>query len=475
LSSWPRLRPYQLSIYSHVLGSALNNEGLSFSVQLSRQAGKNEISAQLEATLLGIFKETGGTIIKTAPTRAPQLHVSRRRLLDRLRTSERPESIRLDGDTIHVGAASITFLSGQPDANVAGHTASLLLEVDEAQDMDRDKFEKDFRPMILATGATVVFYGTAWDPDSLLEQVKAYHLALEAEDGAQRHFQLDYEAVALEFPPYLNRALAQRDLLGADSPIFLSQYCLLPQEGLRRFFTREQLTALHGAFPEFPPGNTFASPNDPSVGAYSNRPSGGGDAPAAIADPVYVAGLDIGGHLPGRRRDPTVLTIIRFSYDDESATRRLQVVKHRAWQSTWDQIEEEIVAIHAFYPLEGISVDSTGLGNHPSALLQQRLGKAEVEAVNFSEGRKSELGYQLAAVTDAGLLQVYAGNTGHSRRLWQQLEHAQVEYRANEAMNFFVPERFGHDDYLISLALAVHAAASYKPRRAYAYSRGSLM
>jgi hypothetical protein len=221
LSSWPKLRSYQLRIYSHILGSAINNEGLSFSVQISRQGGKNEISAQVEAALLGIFKDTGGTIIKTAPTRAPQLHVSRRRLLDRLRTSVPPESIRLEGDSVHVGAASITFLSGQSDANVAGHTASLLLGVDEAQDMDRDKFEKDFRPMILATGATVVFYGTAWQPDSLLEQVKAHHLALEATDGRRRHFELDYEAVGRDVPAYRRRALAQRDLLGPDSPIFL--------------------------------------------------------------------------------------------------------------------------------------------------------------------------------------------------------------------------------------------------------------
>ena len=59
----PPLRRYQLKILNEVLGSTLRNEGLSYSVQMSRQAGKNEISAQLEAVLLSIYQHTGGTII----------------------------------------------------------------------------------------------------------------------------------------------------------------------------------------------------------------------------------------------------------------------------------------------------------------------------------------------------------------------------------------------------------------------------
>jgi hypothetical protein len=39
-----------------------------------------------------------------------------------------------------------------------------------------------------------------------------------------------------------------------------------------------------------------------------------------------------------------------------------------------------------------------------------------------------------------------------------QLERARVEYRANRSMNFFVDPAEGHDDYLVSLSLAVHAA-----------------
>ncbi len=59
--------------------------------------------------------------------------------------------------------------------NLVGHTADLLLEVDEEQDVDVEKFDRDFRPM----AALTVYYGTPWGPRSLLEQAKAAHRAAE--------------------------------------------------------------------------------------------------------------------------------------------------------------------------------------------------------------------------------------------------------------------------------------------------------
>jgi hypothetical protein len=39
-------------------------------------------------------------------------------------------------------------------------------------------------------------------------------------------------------------------------------------------------------------------------------------------------------------------------------------------------------------------------------------------------------------------------------------------------MNFFVPPSKGHDDYLVSLALAVEAASGLRPRTARGRMRG---
>lgn len=51
-----------------------------------------------------------------------------------------------EGYKIKCGQAEMQLLSAQPEASVVGATASLLLEVNEAQDIDIPKFDKDFRP-----------------------------------------------------------------------------------------------------------------------------------------------------------------------------------------------------------------------------------------------------------------------------------------------------------------------------------------
>jgi len=48
---------------------------------------------------------------------------------------------------IRFGNACAIFLSADKNANVVGNTAHLLLEIDEAQDVDKEKYTKDFKPM----------------------------------------------------------------------------------------------------------------------------------------------------------------------------------------------------------------------------------------------------------------------------------------------------------------------------------------
>src|SRR5215207_5949957 len=94
------------------------------------------------------------------------------------------------------------FLSAEAGSNVVGHTADLLLEVDEAQDVDIEKYDKELQPMAAANGATTVFYGTAWDDANLLERSKQRHLEQERRDGRRRHFEYDWRVVAAHNPPY---------------------------------------------------------------------------------------------------------------------------------------------------------------------------------------------------------------------------------------------------------------------------------
>ena len=61
---------------------------------------------------------------------------------------------------VRLGASSISFLSAQPDSHIVGATASLLLEADEAQDIDPRKWDRDLVPMGSSVAAIRVLYGT---------------------------------------------------------------------------------------------------------------------------------------------------------------------------------------------------------------------------------------------------------------------------------------------------------------------------
>ncbi len=76
------LYPYQAQVANAILRSINNHEGAIITVMMSRQSGKNQLSAILEAFLL--FSRKEGTIIKAAPTFNPQILASRRRLMQML-------------------------------------------------------------------------------------------------------------------------------------------------------------------------------------------------------------------------------------------------------------------------------------------------------------------------------------------------------------------------------------------------------
>ncbi len=162
-----RLRPYQVDAVSAILESIRLQLGMSFCLEFARQSGKNEASAQLELIVLTTLAEELSItpdIIKVAPTLTPQAKLSR----DRLKAVCRQAGVRgatSDGYIVSAGHGTARFLSAEPEANIAGHTAVPLLEVDEAQDVDVDKFNRDVKPMASANNATTVFYGTAVWPE----------------------------------------------------------------------------------------------------------------------------------------------------------------------------------------------------------------------------------------------------------------------------------------------------------------------
>jgi len=79
-----KLRPYQNEVARAVLDSIQQGKGLTFSVEIARQGGKNELSDHLEVLLLTLYMATGGNLVKCSPTFKPQTIISMQWLKERL-------------------------------------------------------------------------------------------------------------------------------------------------------------------------------------------------------------------------------------------------------------------------------------------------------------------------------------------------------------------------------------------------------
>ncbi len=165
-----KLRLYQQDVARAIVDSVLQRRGLSFVVMFPRQSGKNELQAQVEACLLALLAGEDAEIIKVSPTWRPQSINAMRRLQRVLERNPYTAGqwTKENGYIFRLGRARIFFLSGAPESNIVGATASTLLEVDEAQDVTIAKFDREIGPMAASTNATRVFWGTAWTSQTLL-------------------------------------------------------------------------------------------------------------------------------------------------------------------------------------------------------------------------------------------------------------------------------------------------------------------
>jgi hypothetical protein len=439
------LRPYQLEAARAILDSVLHGRGLTFSVEIARQGGKNELSARLELLLLLRNAANPVTAVKAAPTLQPQALISRRRLWGLIQRLGLDGMCALEGpNAVRVGKASQVFLSAEPTSNIVGHTAGLLLEVDEAQDVDLDKFDKELRPMAASTGATTVFYGTAWDDASLLERARQAHIEAERADGIRRHFEFGWEQVAACNPAYGRYVRQEQARLGAEHPMFLTQYCLRPVPGQGRLLNAQQLSVLHGSHERL-------------------------DAPRAGES--YVAGLDLAGGAEAgseRAHDQSVLTIGRIVEGQGPLESAIEAVRHYAWQGApHDVLHGALVSLlRDTWRVARVCVDATGLGETLATYLGRQLGESRVQRRKLSAESKSSLGFDLLSAVNSGRLRLYAGDAPELRQCYHELAACRAAYRANKTMNFYVDGRDGHDDYVISLALLAATLETASPRRA---------
>ncbi|MCY4625438.1 MAG: hypothetical protein OXC99_10635 [Chloroflexi bacterium] len=463
MSGLPVLRRYQSQVAFAVFESARERKGLTFTVEIARQGGKNEISAQTGVWLLSGFSKRGGSLVKAAPTFSPQALVSLRRLRERLKDARLPLGWRMEGGNIvRVGRAQQTFLSAEPSANVVGATADVLLEMDEAQDVDAEKFFKEFRPMGATGNATTALYGTPWDGATLLESMAAENVEMERRDGIRRHFAFDWEAVAAVDPLYRAYVEGERERLGGGHPLFRTQYRLLPIAAGEGMFSRSQLARLegsHGRLRGPRPGCSYVAGVDVAGEPWGESSGLGADQAFRQAQ----------GERPAERggRDSTVVTIGEVEYGLRADAPVVRVVEHYRWTGEpHHALTGSLVdLLQRRWRCRRVVVDATGLGTGIASGLVRAMGGA-VEPFVFTAGSKSSLGFDLLAAVNSGRLSAYAGDgSAEHVEFRREMELAQARYRVNQTMDFFVEASRGHDDYLMSLALAVRAAGS-APRAA---------
>ncbi len=397
-----QLRPYQAEAAQAILDSIRLHRGDSIVVMMSRQAGKDELCANLKAYLLSRFMNHEAGIVEVNPTYKPQTinaieRLERRlegNLLTRTHWRKRSDFMRL------FGRARVSFLSGDAHASVVGATADLLLMVNEAQDIDAAIYDKRFAPMAASTNATRVFMGTAWTSHTLL--AREMRLAQEAErrDGRRRVFRTDADDVRKSVPAYGTFVDAEIARLGRGHPLVKTQ------------FFNEEVDAETGMFPL-------------ARRALMGNDQPDGTAMHPLAGHVYAFLIDVAGQdelasaspaPPDSRsstRDATALSIVSI---DLSTLNLLggptyRVVDRRSWTG-----QNHLTVFGQLRALAGIwrplhmVVDATGVGEGLWALLDNAF-PTRVIPVKFSASTKSEIGYRFIAIIETGRFHDCYGST----------------------------------------------------------------
>ena len=468
-----KLRPYQQEIAKAVMDSIQNGKGLTLSVEIARQGGKNELSAHLEVLLLTLYMDRGGNLIKCSPTFKPQTIISMQRLKERL------DEFGFDGIyhtqmgyIIQLGNARATFLSAEESSSVVGHTADILLEIDESQDVSKEKYTKEFRPMGSATNVTTVHYGTTWDDNTLLEEIKQTNQELEKMDGVRRHFRYDWQELGKYNPDYLKFVQAERQRLGENHPLFRTQYALLPISSGGTFLSRQQIALMQGMHQKL------------------SQPE---------AKKAYIAGIDLAGErevmspesqatrlktidyrLSTRSQDSTVITIAEVTSPSTSSPftgggwSQIRVVEHYQWTGIpHSQLYPQIIDILKKWNCGRIVVDATGMGQPVASFLRAQLG-SKVIPFTFTQKSKSDMGFDFLSLVNCSRLKLYKQDgSPEYQELMFELQRAKAQYRPNQTMNFYVDPQEGHDDFLMSLALVVQSGKDFNPREAKGLFRTS--
>ena len=326
------------------------------------------------------------------------------------------------GFGVRLGAASIQFFSGASSAQQAGATASLLLEGDEAQDLDVDVWDKTFAPMAASTNAAVVLYGTPWTRHTLLARAARVAEEQEARAGYKLCFRVPWSRVAEEVPAYARFIEERLAHVSAESIAFRTQYDL------------EEIDER---------GSMFTVSAKALQGEHARRCSPRGHRVLGV-DPASL-GDDRAALVCVERRPGGYAVIDRATLP----------------QSTQTDVAHRALTMYRELACHRVVVDRTGLGVGCCELLEASLGAAVTPFV-FTAATKSDLGYMLMDLIARGMVRDFVWTSGSESDLHRELTACVYDIRPGPAHGLswqaHPPE---HDDLVCALAIAVHELQQY--------------
>lgn len=437
----------------------------------SRQIGKNEVKARFEARLASLFYNSArkATALTFAPTRAPQLVISKDRLKEIIEDSPYLREVLKpafhEWYQFQAGRFKLSFLSADKDANTAGHTATVVEQLDETQDIEDAQFKKICQPMTASTGAPIIFYGTEWNVESLLHQQRQIAEERQKRLGIKLVHIIPWWVEAEVNDDYRKYVEGLIEELGPDHVMIRTHFCCEPAESAGNMFKFSEIEAMIG---------------------------GHGRQQGPASDSYYVAGIDwcaaresddkasSDSDVAYQGHDSTVVTIAECKFVWNAKTNQkmplLRVVDHLAFpgREPYGVVDDVYNFVFGKWGCIKVASDNVGVGNGPTQMLLARR-RQSVIAFSTQYASKSELGHHLVGAIKTGRLTMYRDDgQQHFREVMKQYRELRIhELRENAMMKWGHPKvkvngESVHDDYVLSMAYCYeagrqHIAANYDP------------
>lgn len=439
-----QMRTYQLKAAKAIIQSVTKKQGLTIVIIFPRQSGKDELISNLLAYLTNLFAHRDAGIVVANPTYKPQtinaiIRFEKRlqtNLLTRLFWQKRSDFMRMIGNCV------VSFLSGDASANVVGAVASLLLVVNEAQDIEPSIYDKRFAPMTASTNATRVFAGTTWTSKTLLAREMRNAIELQKQDGIQRLFMYNADDIRKIVPAYGRFVDGEIAKLGRQHPLVKTQYFCEEIDAIASMFNAGRLALLSA------PAIANAQPE--ARHTYCLLMDVGGQDEAMLE-------LD-GMSNPGR--DYVTMDIVDV---DLSSLELLQaptyhVVKRLEWQGVNHvDIFGAITALMETWNCLYLVMDATGVGEGLWGMCAKKW-QSKTIGIKFTAQTKSEIGYSFLGIIDTGRFRDHC----HSETVNEQYINCTSEILIGplHTMRWGVKDgtrgadgNLIHDDYILTDAL----------------------